>query len=111
MVLILMLIAAIIPALAIIFMPIVLKKGAPIFVYVMCFIWLGLFFLGLRQLRYALIFGTIFASLVSIFATIALIKGLNPFAQKGWPVCPFSVLGLLVSLAIIFFSLRQLFGK
>lgn len=111
MVLILMLIASIIPALAIIFMPIILKKGVPIFVYLMCFIWLGLFFLGLRQLRYALIFGTIFASLVSVFATTALIKGLNPFAQRGLPVCPFSVAGLLVSLAIIFFSVRQLFGK
>jgi len=111
MVLILMLIAAIIPALAIIFIPVILEKGAPIFVYLMCVIWLGLFFLGLKQLRYALIFGIIFASLVSIFATIALIKGLSPFAQKGLPACPFSVAGLLVSLAIIFFSVRQLLGR
>ncbi|CAD7779362.1 hypothetical protein BLFGPEAP_02237 [Candidatus Methanoperedenaceae archaeon GB50] len=55
MILTLILIAAFIAFLAIIFIPIVLKKSAPIFVYVMCLVWLGIFFLGLKQLRYALI--------------------------------------------------------
>ncbi|MDL1972936.1 MAG: hypothetical protein LWW78_06800 [Deltaproteobacteria bacterium] len=111
MVLILMLIAALIPALAIIFIPIILKRDVPIFVYLMSVIWFCLFFLGLRQLRYTLISGVIFASLVSIFSIIALIKGLNPFAEKGLPVCPFCVSGLLVNLAIVFLSFRQLFKK
>ena len=74
----------------------------------LCLIWLGIFFLGLKQLRYALICGIIFGSLVSIFAAIALIKGLNPFAQKGLPVCPFCVLGMIISLAIVFFSFREI---
>ena len=58
-------------------------------------------------LNTALICGIIFGSLVSIFAAIALIKGLNPFAQKGLPVCPFCVLGMIISLAIVFFSFRE----
>ena len=108
MILTLILIAAFIAFLAIIFIPIVLKKSAPIFVYVMCLVWLGIFFLGLKQLRYALICGIIFGSLVSIFAAIALIKGLNPFAQKGLPVCPFCVLGLIINLAIVLLSFKEL---
>ena len=74
----------------------------------LCLVWLGIFFLGLKQLRYALICGIIFGSLVSIFAAIALIKGLNPFAQKGLPVCPFCVLGLIINLAIVLLSFKEL---
>ena len=108
---ILILIAAFISILAIIFIPIVLKKSAPIFVYVMCLVWLGIFFLGLKQLRYALICGIIFGNLISIFAAIALIKGLNPLAQKGLQICPFCVLGLITNLAIVFLSLKELLNN
>ena len=54
MILTLILIAAFIAFLAIIFIPIVLKKSAPIFVYVMCLVWLGIFFLGLKQFKICL---------------------------------------------------------
>jgi len=107
-VLTLMLLAAFVPALALISFPIILKKSAPIFVYLMCLIWLGIYFLGLKLLRYALILGIGFGSLVSILSAVALIKGLNPFAKRGLPVCPFCILGLIVNLTVVFFCIKAL---
>ena len=83
---------------------IVFGEAVPPFVYIFPVIWLALFFVSLRTLRIGLIGGIVWAAINIPVPIILMLQDINSSIGKavGMPVCPFSVLGSIISAAIIY---------
>ena len=104
-----MMLVAILPTLAGISIgKIVFGEAAPTFVYIFPIIWLVLFFVSLRTLKIGLIGGLIWAAINIPAPVILMLQDVNSNIGKavGMPVCPFSVLGSIISAVIIYLCLR-----
>jgi hypothetical protein len=104
-----MMLVAILPGLAgITINTVVFGETVPPFVYVLPAIWLILFFISLTKLRTGLITGIIWASINVLIPVIVVLKGIkSPIAKTlGIPVCPFSIVGMIISIAVIYLCFR-----
>ncbi|MBN2186700.1 MAG: hypothetical protein JW732_04530 [Dehalococcoidia bacterium] len=83
-------------------------ETAPPFVYAFPAIWLILFLVSLQRLKAGLIGGIVWA-VINLFAPLIIaLQGLrSSLAQAlGIPVCPFSIVGAVISAVIIYLCLR-----
>jgi len=106
--LILMLINACIPIIASVTFSQVLKKSPPIFIHLLSVIWIALFLVSFKNLRYALIGAIIWGIIQSIGSMIPILKGVCPLPYLGLPICPFPAIGIVISLIMVFLCLKNL---
>ena len=102
--LILMLVATV-PGLAgIVITACVFGESAPPFVYALPVIWIILFFVSMAKLKIGLISGIIWGIMNLFIPIIPIVQGIkNPIAGAlGMPICPFSTLGIILSVVIIY---------
>jgi hypothetical protein len=104
-----MMLVAIIPTVAGVTIGIVVfGEAAPPFVYAFPVVWLILFFVGLVKLKAGLIAGIVWA-VINLFApVIVMMQGIRSSlaVYLGMAVCPFSILGAVISAVIIYLCIR-----
>ena len=104
-----MMLVAIIPTVAGITIGMVIfGEAAPPFVYVFPAVWLILFFVSLVKLKEGLIVGVVWA-VINLFApVIVVMQGMKSAlaVYLGMAVCPFSILGAVISAVIIYLCIR-----
>ena len=86
----------------------VFGETAPPFVYIVPAIWLILFFVGLARLKAGLIGGIVWA-VVNLFGPVfIMLQGLRSSLAEalGIAVCPFSIVGAVISAVIIYLCLK-----
>jgi len=102
-ILILMLVQAGLPIVAMILFALLFAQGVPVFVYAIPVVWIVLFVLAFARLRWAII-GAIVMAIVGIIGSIipAALQVPNPVAEAlGLPVCPFALAGIVASIIIL----------
>jgi hypothetical protein len=84
------------------------EQAAPPFVYALPTIWVILFLVSLVNLRAGLIAGIIWGVMNLFIPIIPILQGIkNPIADAlGIPVCPFAMLGTMLSVVIIYLCSR-----
>lgn len=104
-----MMVVAIFPGLAGITISVgVFGKSPSLFVYVLPVIWLILFLISMVRLRTGLI-GAIVLAVINLFILIVIIlMGIkSPIADAlGIPICPFAIIGMVISAAVIYLSVK-----
>ena len=83
-------------------------ETAPPFVYVLPAIWLILFFVSLARLKAGLIGGIVWAVITLFAPALVALQGIrSSLAQAlGIPVCPFAIMGAVISAMLIYLCLR-----
>ena len=103
-----MMLVAIVPGVAgIVIVRLAFGETAPPLVYALPVIWLVLFFVSLARLKVGLIAGVVWA-VINLFAPVAIVlQGIrNSLAEAlGLPVCPFAIVGAVISAVIIYLCL------
>jgi hypothetical protein len=108
--LILMLVSASLPIVALFTFSIILKRGAPIFLPLISIVWVTLFVLSFKDTNYGFIGGIIWGGVGAIFPLIIILKGINPLADLGFRVCPFAAIGAVISATIAILCIKNLCG-
>ena len=82
-------------------------ETAPPFVYIFPVIWLVLFFVSLITLKIGLISGVVWAAINIPVPVILMLQDINSSIGKavGMCVCPFSMIGSIISAVIIYLCL------
>jgi len=80
-------------------------QGVPVFVYILPIIWVILFLISLKRLRLGLMGGIVWGVMNLFISIIPVMMGVeNPIAKAlDIPICPFALLGMILSLAVIYF--------
>lgn len=83
-------------------------EPVPIFVYILPVIWVLLFVVSMFKLRIGLTSGIVWAVINICIPGIMLLRGVRcPIAEAwGLPVSPFAAVGVLISIAIIYFCIK-----